>query len=304
MTPPVERTETRMDPRLLVTNANGPLISIILPARNAAPYLRECVDSVLAQSWHHWELLLVDNGSTDGTAAIAASFTDPRIKVLSEPLQGVSLARNKGLAAMRGEFFCFLDADDRLPKDALRLRHDLFLRYPDARFADGAMRAFDNRTGKTVWVRSPWYDGMPFDALMALDGSCFAGNTWMVRRVPGFAYRLPEHMDHSEDCAFYLGIARQGRYVSTAREVLHYRIGHPSATSDPRRVHQGYVELYTCMSGLDPAPHPQQLAAAWKRLRRFMTRDLFLHRHLWGALRARLMRPPGPGTKNIPNRTR
>ena len=174
MMPVAEDTGVPMDPRLLVTNANGPLISIILPAHNAGPYLRECVDSVLAQSWHHWELLLVDNGSTDGTAAIAASFTDPRIKVLSEPLQGVSLARNKGLAAMRGEFFCFLDADDRLPKDALRLRHDLFLRYPDARFADGAMRAFDNRTGKTVWVRSPWYDGMPFDALMALDGSCFA----------------------------------------------------------------------------------------------------------------------------------
>ena len=294
MTPVPENMGVHMDPRLLVTNANGPLISIILPAHNAGPYLRECVDSVLAQTWRNWELLLVDNGSTDGTAAIAASFTDPRINVLFEPVQGVSVARNKGLAAMSGEFFCFLDADDRLPKDALRLRHDLFLRYPDARFADGAMRAFDNRTGKTIWVRSPWYDGMPFDALMALDGSCFAGNTWMVRRLPGYAYRLPEHMGHSEDCAFYLNIARQGRYVSTAREVLHYRIGHLSATSDPHRVHQGYIDLYRCMSGLDPVPSPAQLTTAWKRLRRFMTRDLFLHRRLLSALRARLMRPPGP----------
>lgn len=294
MMPVPENRGVPTDPRLLVTNANGPLISIILPAHNAGPYLRECVDSVLAQSWINWELLLVDNGSTDGTATIATSFTDPRIKVLSEPVQGVSIARNKGLAAMSGELFCFLDADDRLPKDSLRLRHDLFLRYPDARFADGAMRAFDNGTGRTVWIRSPWYDGMPFDALMALDGSCFAGNTWMVRRIPGYTYRLPEHMGHSEDCAFYLGIARQGRYVSTAREVLHYRIGHPSATSDPRGVHEGYIELYRCMCCLDPAPSAAQLAKSWKRLRRFMTRDLFLHRHLWGALRARLMRPPGP----------
>ncbi|HNK85501.1 MAG TPA: glycosyltransferase family 2 protein [Flavobacteriales bacterium] len=288
------RTQRPVDPRLLVTNAAGPLISIILPARNAAPYLRECIDSVLAQTWSNWELLIVDNASTDGTHAIATSYSDPRISVFSESRRGVSPARNKGLAAMKGGFFCFLDADDRLPQDALRLRHDLFLRYPEARFADGAMRGFDHRTGKTLWVRSPWFVGMPFDALMALDGSCFAGNTWMVRRLPGYDYRLPEHMDHSEDCAFYLGIARQGRYVSTAREVLHYRVGHPSATRDPERVHQGYIELYRNMRAQVPPPSPEQLTNAWRRLRRFMTRDLLLHHRPWAALHARLMRPPRP----------
>ena len=282
------------DARLLVTNADGPLISIILPARDAEPFLGECIGSVLGQSWTNWELIVVDNGSRDGTAAIAASFTDPRIKVLSEPVGGVSIARNRGLAGMRGEFFCFLDADDRLPKDALRLRYDLFLRHPSAHFADGAMRAFDNRSGRTIWVRSPWYSGMPFDALMALDGSCFAGNTWMVRRMPGHTYRFPEHMDHSEDCAFYLGIARQGAYVSTPREVLHYRIGHPSATSDARLVHRGYAELYRWMLELRPAPSPEQLRTAWRRLRRFMTRDRFRRGRFLGALLARIMPPPRP----------
>lgn len=280
------------DARLFVTNASGPLISIILPAHNAEPYLRECIGSVMEQSWDNWELIVVDNGSEDGTAAIAASFTDPRIRVLVEPALGVSAARNRGLSAMLGEFFCFLDADDRLPKDALRLRHDLFLRHPAARFADGAMRAFDNDGGRTVWIRSPWYFGMPFDALMALDGSCFAGNTWMVRRMPGFAYRFPEHMDQSEDCAFYLAIARQGPYVSTPREVLHYRIGHPSATSDPRLVHAGYAALYRWMLHLRPSPSPDQMRTAWRRLRRFMTRDLFRRGRFLGALLARVMPPP------------
>jgi teichuronic acid biosynthesis glycosyltransferase TuaG len=291
MSVPTERTEPK-DPRLLVTTAEGPLISIILPARNAAPWLRECIGSVLDQSWTNWELIVVDNGSMDDSAAIAASFSDPRILVLSEPTTGVSTARNKGLAAMRGGFFCFLDADDRLPKDALRLRHDLFLRYPDAHFADGAMRAFDNRTGATEWVRSPWMHGPPFDALMALDGSCFAGNTWMVRRMPGHTYRFPERMDHSEDCAFYLAIARQGIYVSTAREVLHYRIGHPSATSDPRSVHRGYIALYKWMRDLEPGPSATQLAQAWRRLRRFMTRDLLRRGRILGALMARLLPAP------------
>ncbi len=280
------------DPRLLVTTANGPLISIILPARNAGPWLNECISSVLDQSWRNWELLVIDNASSDGTAHIAASFNDTRIQVLQEPSIGVSNARNMGLEAMRGDYFCFLDADDRLPKDALRLRHDLFVRYPDARFADGAMRAFDNSTGQTAWVRSPWFHGPPFDALMALDGSCFAGNTWMVRRLPGHHYRFPDRMDHSEDCAFYLAIAHQGIYVSTAREVLHYRIGHPSATSDARSVHRGYSALYLWMCGLQPAPTTAQLSQAWRRLRRFMTRDLLRRGKILGALRARFLSPP------------
>lgn len=275
------------DPRLFVTAKDGPLISIIMPVRNAEPYIAECIRSVLEQSWTNWELLVVNNGSTDGTASILASFTDPRLIVLEEPRPGVSRARNIALARMSGDLFCFLDADDRLPKDALRLRHDLFLRYPEARFADGAMRAFDHITGKPLWVRSPWFHGVPFDALLRLDGSCFSGNTWMIKRDRSQTYRFPEHLNQSEDCAFYLGIARQGTYVSTPREVLLYRIGHQSATSDTRRVHEGYRGLYAWMRDLDPPPTAAQLRTAWKRLRRFMVRDLVRRRRFFAAWNAR-----------------
>ncbi|MBX2982701.1 MAG: glycosyltransferase family 2 protein [Flavobacteriales bacterium] len=264
-----------------------PLVSIIVPCYNAAAYLADCIRSVLEQSWDNWELLLIDNGSTDESTAIAASFTDPRIIRMDEHRKGVSFARNLGLTQMKGAFFCFLDADDKLPPDALRLRLELFRRYPEARFADGAMQAFDAVTGKVKWTRSPWYRGMPFDALMRMDGSCFAGNTWMVRRVPGHCYSMPEHMHHSEDHAFYLGISRQGAYVSTARVVLHYRTGHASANSDPLRGHPGYLELYRWMRELRPAPSDKQLEHAWRRLRRFMVRDLLKRGHFLGAFRVR-----------------
>lgn len=282
------------DPRLWVTSKDGPLISIILPARNAGRFLAECINSVLEQSWSNWELLIIDNASTDGTRGVASAFKDPRIRILDEPRIGVSAARNRGLAAMRGAFFCLLDADDRLPKDAIRLRHDLFLRFPHAHFADGAMRAFNDHTGETAWIRTPWFIGPPFDALFRLDGSCFSGNTWMVRVVPGYTYRFPEHMHQSEDLAFYLTIARQGSYVSTPREVLQYRIGHYSATSDPDQAHRGYTQLYRMMLQLDPPPSPAQLRQAWKRLRRFMVRDLFRRMRPLAALKARLMGPPSP----------
>ena len=264
-----------------------PLVSIVVPYLNAAPYLADCIRSVLDQSWDHWELLLVNNGSSDGSQEIVDSFTDPRIIRMDEPRKGVSFARNLGLAHMKGAYFCFLDADDNLPIHAIRLRLELFRRYPKAQFADGAMEAFYADTGKVKWLRSPWYRGIPFDALMKMDGSSFAGNTWMVKRVPGHEYRMPEHMDHSEDHAFYLGISRQGLYVSTARVVLHYRTGHTSANSDPLSGHPGYLKLYKWMAQLQPPPSDKQLKHAWKRLRRFMVRDLLKRGHFIDAFQAR-----------------
>ncbi|MDE6394665.1 MAG: glycosyltransferase, partial [Duncaniella sp.] len=97
------------------------MISVIIPAYNAQAYLRECLESVLAQSFSDWEVIVVDDGSTDSTAAIAQSFSarDSRVRVLSTVNRGVSAARNAALGMARGEWVTFLDSDDLLPPGAL-----------------------------------------------------------------------------------------------------------------------------------------------------------------------------------------
>jgi peptidoglycan/xylan/chitin deacetylase (PgdA/CDA1 family)/GT2 family glycosyltransferase/2-polyprenyl-3-methyl-5-hydroxy-6-metoxy-1,4-benzoquinol methylase len=94
--------------------AGLPLISIVIPARNAAATLAETLDSVLAQSIGDWEAIIVDDGSTDATAAITASYAarDPRFSGVTGPGKGVGNARNLGIAAARGKYLHFLDADD------------------------------------------------------------------------------------------------------------------------------------------------------------------------------------------------
>lgn len=90
-----------------------PLISIIMPVYNAAEYLKCAVDSVLHQTYNDLEVILVDDGSTDGSAGICDSFGDPRIRVIhNEVSLGAAGARNRGLDAARGEFIAFVDADD------------------------------------------------------------------------------------------------------------------------------------------------------------------------------------------------
>lgn len=98
------------------------LISVIIPIYNVAQYLPECLDSVLGQTMSDFELLLIDDGSRDGSGAICDRYAarDARIRVFHTPNSGVSRARNTGLDHARGEFVVFVDSDDRIAPDRLQ----------------------------------------------------------------------------------------------------------------------------------------------------------------------------------------
>jgi len=97
-----------------------PKISVIVPAYNAQACMEKCMDSILNQTFRDLELILVDDGSTDGTPAIADAYAaaDPRVKVIHQPNGGVSAARNTALDAATGELIAFVDTDDYLMPDA------------------------------------------------------------------------------------------------------------------------------------------------------------------------------------------
>lgn len=98
-----------------------PRISVIIPVYNVAPYLGDCINSLLAQSFADFEVLLVDDGSTDGSGAICDAFAekDARLIVLHQENGGVCSARNRGIDHARGEFIVFVDADDLVTKEHL-----------------------------------------------------------------------------------------------------------------------------------------------------------------------------------------
>ena len=91
-----------------------PCISIIVPVYNAREYLYRCIDSIIAQTLQSWELLLIDDGSTDESGDICDDYAekDKRIRVVHQQNAGVSAARNTGLAVARGKYIGFVDSDD------------------------------------------------------------------------------------------------------------------------------------------------------------------------------------------------
>ena len=99
-----------------------PFFSIIIPVYNVAPYLRECLDSVLAQTFTDWEAICVDDGSTDGGGKILDAYAekDTRFKVMHQKNEGVSAARNIALEMAIGEWVTFLDADDKIHAERLK----------------------------------------------------------------------------------------------------------------------------------------------------------------------------------------
>lgn len=104
-----------------------PFISIIVPVYNIKPYLPKCVESLLSQTFHHFEVILVDDGSTDGSGWLCDTFAsnDARIRVIHKPNGGLSSARNYGLDASRGDYMLFVDGDDYLAHDALQSLMDV-----------------------------------------------------------------------------------------------------------------------------------------------------------------------------------
>ena len=111
----------------------SPFFSIIIPVYNVAPYLRECLDSVLAQTFPDWEAICVDDGSTDGSGAILDEYAakDRRFRVIRQPNAGVGAARNEGLNIAKGNWILFLDADDVWQHNLLSTVVSMIKAHPD-----------------------------------------------------------------------------------------------------------------------------------------------------------------------------
>jgi hypothetical protein len=127
------------------TLRTAPLISVVLPTRNRAELLPRAVSTVLAQRYTNWELLIVDDASTDATAEVVAGFDDPRIRTFAGQGRGVCAARNVALAAVGGDLVAYLDDDNRMHPDWLRSVAWAFEQHPETEVLYGAFVIDDLR---------------------------------------------------------------------------------------------------------------------------------------------------------------
>lgn len=223
--------------------SNNSLVSIIMAAFNAEPYIKGAIESVLTQNHQNWELLIINDGSTDETSEVVSSFSDKRIKFFSQLNKGVSAARNFGLKKMEGDYFCFLDADDLLPPNSLSSRISKFNSCKELAFVDGIVIAKDKNLNQILRYYKPRFKGNPENELKQLSDSCFYGITWMIKRQENKEYFFNPSLKYSEDLLFYMENVKQGLYDYVEEVIYINRSVETSAMHNLKALAKGYKLL-------------------------------------------------------------
>lgn len=218
----------------MTARASGgtPKVSVIIPAYNAEAYLREAIDSALAQTGVDFEVILVDDGSTDGTASIARSYGE-RVIYHYRPNGGVAEALNTGISLARGEYVALLGADDLLKPESLAVRATTLDRFPAAAFVHGGAYEIDEN-GAVLRLRGAT-KGQPhcepsdqaFQRL--LKGNHVICSTVMARRRHLLATGgFNQSFVPGEDWAVWLQMAANSDVAYIPTPLADYRI-HPSS---------------------------------------------------------------------------
>ena len=206
-----------------------PMVSVVIPAYNATGTLRRLLECLLNQTWQNMQIILVDDGSVDGTSEMArkAAADDSRLSVITQGNLGISCARNAGLAMCEGKYIRFIDADDTLPQDSMermvrRAEKDgaeLVIGGYDQYF--GERRSFHNLAGRE--------DTVPCDEIMRHlcdhANSYFYGVLWnklfLRETLERENCRFQEDLTWGEDFAFVMDYLAGVQQVSFMKESLY-----------------------------------------------------------------------------------
>lgn len=210
-----------------------PVVSVVMPCYNAQRHLPRSIASLQAQTCEDWQLIAIDDGSTDGTLSWLRAQTDPRIRVLSQANAGVSAARNAGLAQCSGDYVAFLDADDTWAPDFMeRLRNSLSSQ-PAAVLAYCGWQNLGIEGARGEPFVPPDYDG-PGKTLALLEGCRWPIHACLTRRSAiEHAGGFENSLKIGEDYLLWMEVAAQGSIVRVP-EVLAFYHHHdgPQATDN------------------------------------------------------------------------
>jgi glycosyltransferase involved in cell wall biosynthesis len=254
----------------------APAVSIITPAHNAAPFLSETVASALAQTWRDFELLIVDDGSTDETQAVAREWerTDSRIVVLTRPYGGPSAARNTAIARARGSYLALLDSDDLWHPTFLDAQMAVFASFPGVDVVTGnAYNMGGARDGQPVNPAGTTCREIALLNILERENAVFIMSVFrraVVERIIGFDETLPVN----EDYDFWIRAAHAGfAFIHNPVPLGQYRRRPDSLSANEMQMVTGIIRVLGHARELC-ADRPRELAAIRKQLARFESERL------------------------------
>jgi glycosyltransferase involved in cell wall biosynthesis len=212
----------------------SPKITVLMPAYNAGKYIAEAIRSVLGQSYADFELLIVDDGSSDNTLEVILGFSDPRIRLLTQVNKGVAAALNTGLEAAKGIYIARFDADDICLPERLG-RQALFLDGHPAYVVTGSDAEYIAADGQHLFdFRCPGHSHQ--EILKNLYRVCpFIHSGVMYRKLPVLEAGGYSPLAHNfEDYFLWVRLVRWGKYSNLPESLIKVRINPDSVTIDEK----------------------------------------------------------------------
>jgi glycosyltransferase involved in cell wall biosynthesis len=210
-----------------------PVVSVVMPAYDRERYITRAIESLCAQTFDDFELIVIDDGSSDRTAEVAESFGDSRIRVVRNASNlGVCASRNLGLDLARGEFVANLDSDDVALATRLEKQVAFFRAYPETALLGTWAISIDEQGRRLEKIDRPW--GADRIRSQLLFRNCFKNTTVMGRRDVLMHYRYRESFQVNEDVDLHVRIALE-HPVDNLPECLTLYRSHPESLSRVER---------------------------------------------------------------------
>lgn len=208
-----------------------PLISVIVPAYNAEKTILETIQSIQKQTFSDFELIVINDGSTDKTLDLLSTIKDPRLKVFSYENGGLPVARNRGISRATGEYITFVDADDLWTPDKLELQLAALQQHPEAGVAY-SWTAFIDEEGKYLYAWPPtFYEGNVYPQMLTSNFIANGSNILVRRQFVELAGEFDPILKSVEDWDYYIRLAALCSFVAVPKYQILYRRSSQSMTS-------------------------------------------------------------------------
>jgi glycosyltransferase involved in cell wall biosynthesis len=230
-----------------------PLVSILIPAYNAEPWIADTLKSVLAQTWPRKEIVVVDDGSRDGTLAVAQTFASPEVKVVTQKNAGASAARNHAYRLCTGDYIQWLDADDLLDAEKISRQMAVAESLGDRRvLLSSAWSRFNFRLSHAKWnATALWEDLTPLDWLVRKMGRNLhmANQSWLTsRELTEAAGPWDERLSLDDDGEYFCRVLLASRGVKFVPEAKsYYRISGTGGLSNVDHSDKKLESLWTSL---------------------------------------------------------
>jgi glycosyltransferase involved in cell wall biosynthesis len=217
-------------------------ISVIIPVYNGAATILATVDSVLAQTYPDFEIIIINDGSTDKTLELLSSITDRRVKIFSYPNGGLSIARNRGISLAKGDFIAFLDADDRWTSDKLALQLAALQQHSTAALAYSWVYFQYENVAESYADTSNYFTGNVYPELLLKNFLHNGSNPLIRKKTIDQIGLFDPNLKACEDWDFYLRIAAKYDFILVPKVQIIYRQSSTSMTGNIEQM-EYYLKL-------------------------------------------------------------